>query len=131
VIDQAEPCGSEEPAVWVRWDPVARPVLGRRKQGLLDRVLGCVEIPGTAPERAEDLRRQLAQQVLEVGLNVQRALPTCSRNASISVTFEGAWSMTCRTWMGCCVGTPPGPGTAETFAAISIARASDSTSTIW
>ena len=40
-------------------------------------------------------------------------------------------SITCRTWIGCCVATPPGPGTAESFAAISIARASDSTSTIW
>ena len=36
-----------------------------------------------------------------------------------------------RTWIGCWVGTPPGPGTAESRAAISSARSSDSTSKIW
>jgi hypothetical protein len=51
-------------------------VFGRREERLLDRVLGGVEVAGSARERAEDLRRQLAQQVLEVALNVQRALPT-------------------------------------------------------
>jgi hypothetical protein len=49
----------------------------------------------------------------------------------ISAASAGALSISCRTWIGCCVGTPPGPGTAEIFPAISIARASDSTSTIW
>jgi hypothetical protein len=72
-------------------------VFGGGQQGLLDGVLGRVEIARTACERAEDLRRQFAQQVLEVGLNVQRALPTCSRNPYISLTFDGPWSMTCRT----------------------------------
>ena len=35
-----------------------------------------------------------------------------------------------RTWIGCSSATPSGPGTAEYLAAISIARSSDSTSTI-
>ena len=39
--------------------------------------------------------------------------------------------MTRRTWMGCCSGTPPGPGTADTSAAISRARSSVSTSITW
>ena len=39
--------------------------------------------------------------------------------------------MTWRTMIGCSVARPPGPGTAEILAAISIARASESTSTIW
>jgi hypothetical protein len=100
------------------------------QQRFLDGVLGSVEVAKPANERAEDLRRQLAQQVLDTGGNVQRSPPTCSRNDSISATSDGARSITCRTWIGCCVATPPGPGTAESFAAISIARASDSTSTI-
>ncbi len=65
-----------------------------------------------------------------VGL-AQTACPTCSRNAPISAAFDGASSMTWRTVIGCWVGTPFWPGTAESRAAISIARASDSTSTIW
>jgi hypothetical protein len=97
VIDQAETGGPEEPATWVRRYPVPRPVFGGREERLLDGVLGRVEVAGSASERAEDLRRQIAQQVLEVGFNVQRALPTCSRNPSISFTFDGAWSITCRT----------------------------------
>jgi hypothetical protein len=36
-----------------------------------------------------------------------------------------------RTWIGCSIERPPGPGTADSFAAISIARASESTSTTW
>jgi hypothetical protein len=78
-------------------DPVAWPVFGSGEQRFLDGVLRRVEVAGSSGERAEDLRRQLAQQVLENGSNVQRPLPTCWRNPSISLTVDGAWSMTCRT----------------------------------
>jgi hypothetical protein len=39
--------------------------------------LGSVEVAVPASERAEDLRRGLAQQVLDVGRYVQRSPPTC------------------------------------------------------
>src|SRR5439155_26884529 len=109
----------------------ARPVQGRREQRLLNGVLGGGEVAVPANERAEDLRRQLAQQVLDVGLHLQFLPPAVCRYSSISAASLGVLVITCRTWIGCCVATPPGPGTAEIFAAISSARSSDSTSTIW
>jgi hypothetical protein len=45
---------------------------GGREQRLLDGVLGRVEVAIPANERAKDLRRQLAQQVLDRGRDVQR-----------------------------------------------------------
>ena len=59
-----------------------------------------------------------ATRRLEVRLHLGRV-----RRARLSITR--------RTWIGCWVATPPGPGTAESRAAISSARSSDSTSTIW
>jgi hypothetical protein len=41
----------------------------------LDGVLGFVEITESSSQRAEDARRQIAQQVLEIGCEVQRAPP--------------------------------------------------------
>ena len=54
-------------------------MLGGGEQRLLDRVIGRVEVAGSACERTKDLRRQLAQQVLDVRRQVQRALPACWR----------------------------------------------------
>ena len=116
LVDQPPLGGLDQPAARLRRNTVSRPVQGGREQRLLDGVLGGVEVAVPANERAEDLRRQLAQQVLDTGRNVQRSPPTCCRNASISATSDGASSITCRTWIGCCVATPPGPGTAEIFA---------------
>jgi len=130
-IDEPETGGPCQPAARVRRDAVTRPMVRGGQEGFLDGVLGRIEVPGSAGQRAKDLRRELAQQVLDIGRDVQRRPPTCCRYVSISPTFDGDWSITCRTWIGCCVDTPPGPGTAEIFAAISMARASDSTSTIW
>ena len=53
--------------------------VGGGEQRLLDGVLGGVEVAVPARERAEDLRRQLAQQVLDAGGSVQRSPPACSR----------------------------------------------------
>jgi len=56
-------------------------MIGGRQQRLLDGVLGSVEVAIPANERAKDLRRQLAQQVLDrvvdVRRDVQRRPPTC------------------------------------------------------
>jgi hypothetical protein len=50
-----------------------------REQRFLDGVLGRIEVAGSARQRADDLRRELAQQVLDIGRDVQRPPPTCSR----------------------------------------------------
>src|SRR5262245_11155951 len=100
-------------------------MLRGREQRLLHRILGSGEVAVPAREHTENLRRCLAQQVLDAHGDVQRSPPACSSHASISATSLGASSMTWRTWIGCSSGMPPGPGTAESLAAISIARASD------
>ena len=129
LIDQ--PGRRQEPGPGVRGKAITRPVVGRRDQCLLDGVLGRVEITRSPGERAEDLRRQVAKQVLDVDWEIQRAQPpTVCRKASISLAFEGALSMIRRTMIGCWMALPPGPGAAEILPAISRARASDSTSTI-
>ena len=65
-------------------------MVGGRDQRLLDRVLGRVEVTRAARERAKDLRRQRAQQVLDIERNAQRAVPVAVwRNASISSALEG------------------------------------------
>jgi len=46
-------------------------VIGRRDEGLLDGVIGRVEIARAPCQRAEDLRRQSAKQVLDRGREVQ------------------------------------------------------------
>jgi hypothetical protein len=135
LVDQPALGGSQEPAIGFRGDALAGPMVRGREERLLDGVLRRVEVARTARECAEDPRRKVAQQVLDAGLDgvglAQTACPTCSRNAPISAAFDGASSMTWRTVIGCWVGTPFWPGTADSRAAISIARASDSTSTIW
>ena len=131
MVDEPALGGRQEPAVGRRRDAVARPVIGGGEQRLLDGVLGSVEVARAARQRAEDPRREVAQQVLDGG-GAQIGCPAaCSRNAPISAAVDGASSMTWRTMIGCWMGTPPWPGTADTRAAISTARASDSTSTIW
>ena len=131
LVDQPALGGLQQPAAWALGNPVPRPVLSGSEERLLNGVLGGVEVAVPANERPEDLRRRLAQQVLDTDGRVQLSPPTCSRNASISAASDGASVIICRTWIGCWVAIPSGPGTAESFPAISIARSSDSTSMIW
>src|SRR5215813_11975878 len=108
--------GLDQPAARVGGHPLGRPVPGRRDQRLLHGVLRGVEVPEAADEHAEDLRRLFAQQVLQARPGAHSPLADAP--------------ITCRTSIGCWIGTPPGPGAADAFAAISIARASESTSII-
>ena len=132
LVDQPPLGGLDQPAARLLRNAVSRPVHGGREQRLLDGVLGGVEVAVPAHERAEDLRRQLAQQVLDARRHVQRSPP-----AVLAGTPPSRRRRTARRpspaapGSAAAVATPSGPGTAEIFAAISIARASDSTSTIW
>ena len=58
--------------------PLIGPLEGGGQQRLLDRVLARVELPVTAHEHAEDLRRQLAQQALGVGVLSHISVPASS-----------------------------------------------------
>jgi hypothetical protein len=88
-IHQSALGDDHQPGAGVLRDAVAGPVVRCGEERLLDRVLRRIEVTGPARQRAEDLRRQLAQQVLDVGRDVQEVRPTCSRKPSISVAVEG------------------------------------------
>ena len=113
----------EEPAARVGRDPLLGPLRRRGDQRLLHRVLRSREISMTPRDRAEHLRREVTQQVPELGR--RRPRRGVQRHASV----VGAL-MTCRTSIGMTSGLPPGPGAADAFAAISYARSGVSTSTI-
>jgi hypothetical protein len=91
-VDQSAGSCRQQPAPGLVGDTVARPALGRDQESLLDGVLGCVEVGVPARERADDLRRELAQQVLDLGGDVQLA-PAVRRKSSISAASEGPSSM--------------------------------------
>jgi hypothetical protein len=80
--------------VWPLWNAVARPASGGRKERILNGVLRRGEVTVAANQGAEDPRRELSQQVLDAGWDVQRSPFAASRNAPISSTLEGASSMT-------------------------------------
>ena len=64
-----QPTGGDgdQPAAWTGGDSVGRPLARGGEQRLLDGVLGEVEMPVSSCQRAEDLRREVAQQVLDPG----------------------------------------------------------------
>src|SRR4029450_5777146 len=127
LVDQPPGRGLHEPAARFLRHAVLRPPRRGREQRLLDGVLGQVEVAVPAHERAEDLRRQLAQHVLDTWRYVQRSPAAVSRYSCIPSVSEMRSSITRRTWIGCWVGTPPGPGTAERPAALCSARPPDAT----
>src|SRR4029453_17202826 len=65
-----EPAGGDcdQPALRVVRQTLTRPLRRRREHGLLHGILGNVEVTVTAYHSAESLRRQLAQQVLNINL---------------------------------------------------------------
>ena len=108
VVGHAPGGDLDQPAARVVGDAVARPLLRRREQRLLHRVLGGGEVAEAADHRAEHLRRELAQQVL--ARVVERRLRHTSTGGAL---------ITWRTSIGMFSGTPPVPGAAEARPAIS------------
>ena len=97
----------DQPAARVVGHALARPLQRRREQRLLHRVLGGGEVAEAPDDRAEHLRRELAQQVLA------RAVQSSRRHMS-----TGGALITSRTSIGMFSGTPPLPGAADARAAI-------------
>src|ERR1700682_5672115 len=108
LIDHASGGDGDQPSSRVVGHSLLGPLLRRVEQRLLHRVLTGIELPVAVHQNAEDLRRQLAQQVLDAGFRDQNS---------------GGASMPRRTSMG----TLTKPTIRD---AISSARASFSTSTI-
>ena len=102
-------CGHvNEPSARIVGDPFLRPLDARGDERLLHRILGGGKILEAPESGAENLRRQLAQQIL--GVRVQAG----SGHAS-----TGGALMTSRTSIGMLSGCPPLPGAADAPAAIS------------
>src|SRR5260370_14150148 len=108
VIGHAPASDLNQPGARIVGHAFARPLNGRREQGLLHGVLGGGEVAKTSDDRAEHLRRKFSQQVLRS--DHQLRPPTNS---------SGAPAITCRTSMGMSVDSPPGAGPAESRASIS------------
>src|SRR5687768_1858526 len=108
-----------EPAARVVGNPFLRPLHACGDERFLHRIFGGRKIFEASNHGAENLRCDLAQQVL--GIWVQAG----SRHTS-----TGGALITSRTSIGIFSGTPPLPGAADAAAAISYARAGLSTSTI-
>ena len=67
-VDQPPVRHGREPRARALGDAVLAPLLRRGEQRLLHGILARVELPVPPHERAEDLRRELAQQVLDAGV---------------------------------------------------------------
>ena len=106
VIGHAPGGDLNQPGARIVGKAFPRPLQGGCDQCLLNGVLGVGEVTEAADDRAEHLRRKLAQQMLGC---VKRAHSKSS----------GGPLMTCRTSIGMLIGGPPGPGAADARAAIS------------
>jgi hypothetical protein len=131
LVDEPVLGGPDQPSGGPVRDAVPRPVVGRGDERLLDRVLGRVEVACPSGDDTEDLRCEIAEQVLDGGGDQTSWPVAVSSQSSMAAAVPGPLPMIRRTWIGCWTGTPSSPGTAEYFAAISTARSSESTSTIW
>ena len=115
VIRHAPRGDVNQPPARIVGETFAWPLDRGRQQRLLHGVLRSGEVAEAADDRAENLRRQLAQQVL---------------GPKLAHRSTGGPLMTSRTSIGMLIGLPPGPGAADARAAKSYARSGASTSTI-
>ena len=79
VIDQAAARRPDQPAARIRRQAFSRPMVHSRDQRFLDGILGRVEVARSSGQDGEDLRRQVAQQVLGENVVAQRTPPAVSR----------------------------------------------------
>ena len=82
LVGQAARGHLQEPAARIVRAALGRPMLGRCQQRLLDGVLGGGEVARAPREHAEDLRRQLAQQVPGVSVDDASGQSTSPAQAS-------------------------------------------------
>ena len=102
----------DQPGARVFGHPLARPLRRGRDERLLHRVLARREVAVAAHDDAQHLRRELAQQALDLGDDVDV-------RGGGHQTMSGAGALiTCRTSIAMFSGLPPRPGAADASAAI-------------
>ena len=89
-VGQAAGRDADEPAARALRKPAFRPLHRCGQERFLDRVLARVEVPVAAHQRAEDLRRELAQQVLDAGTSTHISDPPSWRIGRISTSRNAA-----------------------------------------
>ena len=87
----------DQPATWIPGDALIRPLERGGEHGFLHGVLGQVEVAAAADECTEDLRRELAQQVLgaDFGLGSHISAPAVSMSGLTSTAQKraaGSWA---------------------------------------
>ena len=119
LVDQAPRRSLDEPAPRVLGYAVARPARG----GFDERFCTASSAAAKSPYRRTSVPRTSGARSRSkvLGTRVQRLPPAVCRLLHLG-DVTGRLLHHLPKLIGCCVGTPPGPGTAESFAAISIAR---------
>src|SRR2546430_5106551 len=112
----------DQPGARVVRYAVLRPLQGSREERLLRRVLGGGEVPVAAYHRAENPRRQLAQQALDIGTGHGGGYASSSSKPSTI-----GRTSTYQSWLSV---ASAGCGVSASRAAISVARSKLSHSTI-
>src|SRR5262249_47339462 len=120
LIGEATRRHGDEPAFRIVGHSLFRPLHRRGDQRLLHRVLASAEVAVAAEQDAQNLRGQVAQQVLSAGLQAW----------GHGVQSVSGPLIPWRPSIGMFSGLPPGPGAADASAAIAYARSGLSTSTI-
>ena len=88
LVDQPPRGDPDQPGLRVVGDAVGGPLHGGGEQRLLHRVLGGVEVPVAPHERAEHLRRELAQRLIHGGAHVISLRPRLA-DAGIARAWRG------------------------------------------
>ena len=93
LVQQAARGHRDQPAPRVGWLPLGRPLQRGGQQRFLSGVLAQVEVPVPAHQRAEDLRRQFAQQLLGGPVQASRRPAHGSGDSCrIGHSSTGSWS---------------------------------------
>ena len=93
LIGQSARRDRDQPTPRVLRQRLPRPPERGREQRLLHRVLACVEVPVTTDERAQDLRGELTQQVLDVGVRAHISSPATCISGRTSTAVSRASGM--------------------------------------
>jgi hypothetical protein len=91
LVDKAARGDSHQPGPRVFRHTLVRPLLRRRQQGFLHCILARVELAVAPDQGAKDLRRQVAQQALDLAFRLARvSVSTSTSQKPTSDSFDSA-----------------------------------------